>query len=78
MVSGLIDADSDVGHMSFGDLNINVHGFRASLHDSIDKLFEETYQDLNEAMEKKPAVLSDTDRVFELFVKVCLMVPQLH
>ena len=24
--SGIINVDNDIGHMSFGDLNINVHG----------------------------------------------------
>ena len=36
--SGLIDADDDMGHMGFGDLNVNVHGYRATLCDTLAKL----------------------------------------
>ena len=39
--SGLINADDDLGNMCFGDLNINVHGYRSYLADTIAKLVEE-------------------------------------
>ena len=68
--SGLIDADTDFGQMSFGDLNPNIHGFRASLHDSICKLFEEHFPEIHKEVEKRPAVLADSQRVFKAFCKV--------
>ena len=67
---GLIDADSDFGHMSFGDLNVNVHGYRASLFNTISKLFEETFPEIDQEVKKNPAALADVDRKFKLFVKV--------
>ena len=68
--SGLIDADSDFGHMSFGDLNTNVHGYRASLINTISKLFEETFPAIYQELKENPAALADIDRKFKLFVKV--------
>ena len=71
--SGIIDIDTDLGNFSYGDLNINVHGFRSTLHDTIAKLYEEKYPDILEEIERSPdssAILSDPERKMKLFIKV--------
>ena len=67
---GYIDVDSDIGMMSFGDVNVNIHGFRTSLYDTISKLFEELYIDISEGCAKFPAALADANRHMKLFIKV--------
>ena len=69
--SGLCDADDDLGHLSFGDLNVNVHGFRATLYDTIAKLLEETYPDILKELEKNPGALADQERKMVAHIKVC-------
>ena len=72
--SGIIDVDDDLGNFSYGDLNINVHGCRATLHDTVAKLFEEKYPEIEEEIKKSPeygAIVADQDRKVKLFVKVC-------
>jgi hypothetical protein len=73
--SGIIDVDDDLGPFSYGDLNINVQGCRATLHDTIAKLFEEKYLEIESWMiEKKvyDSIQGDPDREVKVYVKVCL------
>ena len=68
--SGCIDVDDDLGSFTFGDININVHGYRASLYDTVCKLFQEAYPDILEKMTSNQVACDDNDRKFKLFVKV--------
>jgi hypothetical protein len=47
---GRMDVDEDLGHMTFGYLNINVHGFRATLCDTATKMFEDRYEDIYQGL----------------------------
>lgn len=65
----------DLGHFSYGDLNLNVQGCRATLHDTLAKLFEEKYQEIEADMIKNnvyESIYSDLDRKFKIYAKVCL------
>ena len=68
--SGIINVDNDIGHMSFGDLNINVHGYRSKLKDTIAKLFEEVYPEVAAGLNKVPEALDDPNKKIKLFAKV--------
>ena len=68
--SGIIDVDHDLGHLSFGDLNPNIHGFRATLCDSVAKQFEELYPDIAKALVNNEVANEDNARKFKLFTKV--------
>ena len=67
---GILNASDDIGHMSFGDLNINVHGYRATLTDSVAKLFEEIYPEVAVELQKNTTAAEDPERRMKLFVKV--------
>ena len=72
--SGIIDVDDELGNMSYGDLNINVHGCRSTLHNTIAKLVEEKYPDIESEILKHPdstEILSDKNRQITVFAKVC-------
>ena len=72
--SGIIDVDEDLTNFSYGDLNINVSGCRATLHDSIAKFMEEKYYEIEEEIKKHPDskdILSDANRQMKVFAKVC-------
>ena len=72
--SGIIDIDEDLSNFSYGDLNINVGGYRSSLHDTIAKLYEEKYPEIFEEILASPdrdAVLNDPNRKLTLYVKIC-------
>ena len=68
--SGIINASKDIGNMSFGDLNVNFHGYRATLSDSIAKMFEEAYAEISLELEKNEAASEDPNRQLKLFTKV--------
>ena len=72
--TGVIDVDNDIGNFSYGDLNINVQGCRATLHDTIAKLFQEKYAEIEDQMKKTNVYDSfsrDPDRKVTIFAKVC-------
>ena len=72
--TGIIDVDDELGNMTFGDLNINVHGCRSTLHTTIAKLVEEKYPDIEAEIMKNPDskdILSDINRKITVFAKVC-------
>lgn len=70
--SGVIDIDDSLGMMSFGDLNVNVRGFRASLTDTICKALEESYVDIAEGLMKNETAFQDNERELKAFFKVAL------
>ena len=57
--------------MGFGDLNINIHGYRATLCDTLAKLFEETYPDILNELAKIPPLAADDERKFKIHANVC-------
>ena len=71
---GIIEVEADIGNISYGDLNINIQGCRATLHDTIAKLFEEKYPEIETDILHHPdcsSILADANRIMKLFVKVC-------
>ena len=70
--SGLIDIDDSLGMMSFGDLNVNVRGFRASLTDTVSKVLEESFVDIEHELKKNEAAAADNDKELKAFFKVAL------
>ena len=72
--AGIIDVEEDLGNFSYGDLNINIGGCRATLHDTIAKFIDEKYQEIEEEIKDHPDskdILSDTDRTMKVYAKVC-------
>ena len=72
--TGIIDVDDDLGNFSYGDLNINIGGCRATLHDTIAKFIDEKYLEIEEEIKEHPDskdILSDKDRTMKVFAKVC-------
>ena len=72
--SGIIDVDEDLGNFSYGDLNINVQGCRATLHDTICKLLEEKYPEIEEHLKESKvydSFYSDHERKMTVYAKVC-------
>ena len=70
--SGLIDIDDSLGMMSFGDLNVNVRGFRASLTDTVSKVLEESFVDIENELKKNEAAAADNDKELKAFFKVAM------